>query len=75
VLLFQGTPLERVAEEVGRQFGRTVDVRGEDLRALRISGTFEEERFDEVILALCQTAGAECALTDDGARIGTPRSP
>jgi ferric-dicitrate binding protein FerR (iron transport regulator) len=75
VLLFQATPLAQVAAEVGRRFDRRVEVHGERLRALRISGTFEEERFDEVILALCQTAGAECALMEDGARIGSADGP
>jgi transmembrane sensor len=70
VLLFQGTPLSEVAREVALRFGQRVEVRGEALGALRISGTFEEEGFEEVLLALCETAGAECALTAEGAVIG-----
>jgi transmembrane sensor len=50
LMLFQGTPLGRVAQEVGRRYGQVVEVRGETLQALRISGTFEEERFEEVVL-------------------------
>ncbi len=70
LMLFQGTPLDRVAQEVGRRYGQVVEVRGEALQALRISGTFEEEGFEEVVLALCETTGVECALTEDGATIG-----
>lgn len=70
LMLFQSTPLDRVAAEVGRRFGRALEVQGEDVGALRISGTFEEESFEEVVLALCETVGAECALTEQGATIG-----
>lgn len=69
IMLFQGTPLGRVAREVERRFGREVDVRGEELRSLRISGTFEEESFEQVVVALCETVGARCTLTDGGVRM------
>ena len=67
LMLFQGTPLSRVAREVERRFGERVSVEGEALGALRISGTFEEEGFEEVVRALCETVGADCSLTADGA--------
>jgi len=70
ILLFQGTPLAQVASEVGRHFDRTVEVRGERLPGLRISGSFEDESFEEVVLALCETSGARCTLTSTGASIG-----
>ncbi|MGD2067789.1 MAG: FecR domain-containing protein [Gemmatimonadota bacterium] len=69
IMLFQATPLGRVAREVERRFGREVEVRGEDLRSLRISGTFEQESFEQVVVALCETVGARCTLTDDGVRM------
>ncbi len=69
LLLFQGTPLGSVAEEVGSVFGRRVAVEGDSLRATRISGSFEQESFQEVILALCETVGAVCSMTPDGATI------
>ncbi len=69
VLLFQGTPLAGVAEEVGSAFGRRVVVAGDSLRAIRISGSFEQESFPEVIQALCETVGAACSMTPDGASI------
>lgn len=69
VLLYQGTPLTQVADEVGRFFGREVEVQGERLRALRITGSFDGQSFEEVVLALCEASGAACALTDAGASI------
>ena len=66
ILLFQGTPLSQVALEVEWRFGRPVEVRGEELRSLRISGTFEEESFEQVVVALCETVGARCALDENG---------
>ena len=67
LLLFQGTPLAVVAKDVADRFGRSVVVEGETLQALRISGSFEQESFEEVVEALCQTAGARCRVTAEGA--------
>jgi len=69
LLLFQDTPLASVAEEVGRFFGRSVAVEGDSLRAIRISGSFEQERFEEVIQAVCEAVGAVCSMTPDRATI------
>lgn len=69
LLLFQGTPLARVAEETGSFYGRSVVVESDSLRALRISGSFEREGFEEVVQALCEAAGAICSVTADGAMI------
>jgi transmembrane sensor len=69
ILLFQGTPLAQVAGEVGRSFDRTVEVQGDRLPSLRISGSFEGVAFEEVVLALCYAAGAVCSFTETGARI------
>jgi transmembrane sensor len=69
LMLFQDTPLSQVALEVERRFGSEVRVEGVDLRALRISGTFEDQDFEDVVLALCETTGARCELTADGVSI------
>lgn len=69
LLLFQSTPLSGVAEEVGSFFGRDVAVEGDSLRALRISGSFEQESFEEVMRALCEAAGAACSVSTEGAVI------
>ena len=73
LLVFQGTPLSRAAEEVARHFGRSVEVSGDELRGLRVTAYFEEEGFEEVIQALCDVSGAGCRLTDSGALIETGR--
>jgi transmembrane sensor len=73
LLVFQATPLRDVAGEVGRHFGRTVEVQGPALEALRISAFFVDEDFEEVVQALCDVSGADCALTPMGARIGPMR--
>ena len=52
LLVFQATPLRDVAAEVGRHFGRTVEVEGMELGELRISAFFEEEVFEEVVQAI-----------------------
>jgi transmembrane sensor len=75
LLLFQGTPLVRVAEEVERAFDRSVTVEGKGLGALRISGSFENESFEEVIEALCDAVGAVCNLTDAGGVISPAEPP
>ena len=71
MLIFQATPLARVAEEVGRHFGLTVDVHSDQLRAVRISASFDEESFQEIIRSLCDVVAADCFVTDTGASIGT----
>lgn len=69
LLLFQNTPLASVAQEVSSSFGRSVGVAGDSLRAMRISGSFDQETFEEVIRALCEAIGAVCSITLDGATI------
>jgi len=73
LLLFQDTPLARVAEDVASYFGRSVVIEGEALRSLRISGSFEEEGFEEVVEALSQAAGAACRFTASGAVLSPAR--
>lgn len=70
VLLFQATPLHRVAGEVARRFGRVVTVEGAAVRSRRISAWFTSESFEEVVGAICQAAGVPCAISDSTAVIG-----
>lgn len=62
VLVYRATPLAEVAEEVSRQFGRPVSVEGAELGATRISASFEDESFEEVVESLCAVAGARCTF-------------
>jgi transmembrane sensor len=73
VLIFRATPFAQVADEVGRHFGTPVEVRGEELRAMRITARFEEQSFEDVVLALCDVSGAECSFAESGAVVSPPR--
>jgi transmembrane sensor len=69
ILVFQGTPLSEVAEEVSRHFGRPVFVSGPELGARRITAWFQGESFDEVAEALCLVVGATCSQEESGMAI------
>jgi transmembrane sensor len=71
-LVFQGTPLHQVAEEVTRFFGRPLRVPGAAIRDRRITAWFQEESFDEVAEALCQAAGAVCRAAEGGVLMDAP---
>jgi transmembrane sensor len=69
LLVFQATPLAEAAREVSRHFGRAVEVRDEALGRLRITARFDDQGFEDVVLALCDVSGAECVLNDSEAVI------
>jgi ferric-dicitrate binding protein FerR (iron transport regulator) len=71
-LVFQGTPLGLVAEEVTRFFGHPLVVRAQAMEDRRITAWFQGESFHEVVDALCQAAGAVCRMEGDGVTIDTP---
>lgn len=73
VLVYQATPLARVADEIARHFQRDVEVRGEELGDLRISAVFEGMGFADVVATLCDVSGAECTLTETGVVIAPQR--
>ena len=60
LLIFQGTPLSRVAGEVSRFFGRPLVVAAPDLESLRITAWFQSEPFEEVAEAICMVVDASC---------------
>jgi transmembrane sensor len=60
LLIFQGTPLSRVAEEVSRYFGRPLVVAAPDLGSRRITAWFLSEPFEEVAEAICMVVDASC---------------
>ncbi|MCG6956417.1 MAG: FecR domain-containing protein [Gemmatimonadetes bacterium] len=70
VLIFQATPLDRVAHEVGRHFGKIVTIRDPAIRSRTITAWFGTEGFGEVMEAICQAAAVPCALTDSTATVG-----
>jgi transmembrane sensor len=71
-LVFQGTPLKAVAEEVTRFFGRPLVVTGAAMEGRRITAWFQGESFDEVAVALCQAAAAVCRGEGGGVTMDAP---
>jgi transmembrane sensor len=71
-LVFQGTPLKAVAEEVTRFFGRPLLVTGAAMEGRRITAWFQDESFDEVAVALCQAPGTVCRGEDGGVTMDAP---
>jgi len=69
LLLFQDTPLERVAEELGWHF-RQAFVVDSALADRRVTAWFGDEELDEVVASVCLVAGARCLLEDDTVRVG-----
>jgi transmembrane sensor len=60
LLIFQGTPLSQVAQEVSRYFGRPLVVAAPDLGNRRITAWFLSEPFGEVAEAICMVVDASC---------------
>jgi len=68
LLVFQSTPLNEVASELARHFGRSFDV-DTALRDRRVTAWFEDETIDEVVDAVCMVVDARCQIADDGVSI------
>lgn len=66
VLVFQGTPLSHVAQEVSRHFRRPIQVVGEEIRNRRVTAWFGTESFEEVAESLCLVTEALCDASGEG---------
>jgi transmembrane sensor len=66
ILVFHATPLAQVAEEVSRQYGRTLRVEGSGLSQRRVTAWFEGETFDAVAESLCVVTKAVCRTDGEG---------
>ncbi|MEQ8329697.1 MAG: FecR domain-containing protein [Longimicrobiales bacterium] len=67
LLVFQETPLSRVAEEVGRHFGRPVVVDDPALAGRRVTAWFGDEPLEEVVASVCLVVGAtRCEVGAEG---------
>ncbi len=71
LLLFQATPLREVAGEIGRHFGRPVEVDSTVARR-RVTAWFEDESLDEVVSAVCLVAGVKCEVRAARVRMTAP---
>jgi transmembrane sensor len=68
-LVFQGTSLQRAAEEIERHFGVTVVLEAPELSGTTLSVTFTDEELDDVIMVVCEIVGALCLIEDDRIRV------
>jgi transmembrane sensor len=69
IMVFHGTPLQDVAEEVSRHYGRALAVSGEALGARRITAWFPGDPFEEIAESLCLVAQAVCRVEGDGVQM------
>jgi ferric-dicitrate binding protein FerR (iron transport regulator) len=68
-LVFQRTPIERVAVEIERHFGMRVEVLGNDLDRLTVTASFTDADADDVLGIVCRVLTAECSIAGDHATI------
>ena len=69
MLLFQGTPLAQVAEEVAAHFDVPVTV-VDGLSSRTLTAWFGDDSLDEVVESICLLVQAECEVDMDGVNIG-----
>ena len=70
ILLFQGTPLPRVLEEVADHFGVDIDLNDPALTTRTVTAWFGDETLDEVVESICLLVQAECDIDASGVSIG-----
>lgn len=69
LLVFQATPLAQVTFEIGRQFGRNIEISNPSLTNLTVTAVFEDQSFEEVSEAVCLIVGAECFVQNSIVRM------
>jgi transmembrane sensor len=70
ILVFQATPLAQVAEEVSRQYGRTIRIDGPDLSQRRVTAWFQGESFEAIAESLCVVTEAVCRTVEGSLTMG-----
>jgi ferric-dicitrate binding protein FerR (iron transport regulator) len=68
-LVFQATPLDRVAAELERHYGVQVTLLGAGARQQEVTATFSDKTLDEVLRIVCKVVGALCVVSGDTVRI------
>lgn len=69
-LIFQATPLDRVAAELAYRYGTPVEVVTASLASRSITAWFTDEPLDEVVTVICRAAHVMCEVSEAGVRIG-----
>lgn len=72
LLVFQGTPLGAVAEELGRFYGVEVFVEDVSAAGLGITGSFQGGSLDDVVEAVCAVTGIRCETSPGRVLMGVP---
>lgn len=67
-MLFNATPLPRVADEIAHRFGVRVDV-DPSLSQHTVTAVFNDGRLPDVLDVVCRVVDARCEMSDDGASI------
>ena len=63
-LAFQSTPLQSVAVDIERVYGRRVVLADPSLARETVTATFTDESFEEVLRVVCTVVGVRCAVTE-----------
>ena len=63
-LAFQSTPLQSVAIEIERVYGRRVVLTDSSLGRQTVTATFTDEDLDQVVRVVCTVVGVRCAVTE-----------
>jgi len=65
-LIFQGTPLSQVAQEVSRQYGRAIEIANSELGNRQVTAWFQDQPFEGVMESLCLVTEALCTQGELG---------
>jgi transmembrane sensor len=68
-LVFQATPLGRVAAELERHYGARVTLTGVGVREHEVTATLNDKTLDEVVRIVCTVVGAQCDVHGVDVRI------
>ena len=59
-LIYQGTPLAQVTQEVSRQYGRAIEITDSEFQSRQVTAWFQNEPFEAVTESLCLVTEAAC---------------
>jgi transmembrane sensor len=65
-MVFQSTPLSRVAAEVARRYGVEVEITDPALAQRTLTTVFDDQPLEDVVTIVCGVVQAECSIEDRG---------
>ena len=75
LLVFQATPLRRVARDLTAHFGIPVRIEDAEVGERTVTGSFEEESLEEVLSAICRATATRCVRRGSEVRIEAGDDP